>query len=617
MSSQAGESWYRETYEHLPIPYQLLDPRGHLVTVNDVWLEMLGYSASEVEDRWFGDFLTTESQDRFTEALARIKNEGEACDVRVGLVRRDGTVVTADYSGRAVRDEGGGFLRAHGCLQVATTSALPPSLFDAANADLSYILASTGEMFAYYDTQLCVRWANRAAADSVGSPVKGLIGRHCYEIWHQRPTPCDGCPVLEAMETRQPQEGEATTPDGRTFLLRSYPVFDEQGTVVGMTEFGQDITERKQVEEALRRSELQYRTTIDALGEMIHVVGQDMKITLVNASFARWCQRLGIDGDPLGRTVFEMFSFLPPHVREEYTHVFETGASLVTEETTRIGGEQIVTETHKAPVLENGKVTQVVTVVRDITDRKQAQEEAQRHLAELAHVARLNTMGEMASALSHELSQPLEAIAAYTQGCIRRLRSAHSDAHELIEPMEQAGRQAQRAGQIIRRLRAFVRRTDPHRSTVDINELVCEAAALDEADARQANVSLHFELAKDLPLVLADPIEIEQVVLNLLRNGIEAIGATEPGQRRLVVKTSRLADKRVEVAVADTGGGLPPTLQDRVFEPFVTTKPTGMGMGLSISRSIIESHGGRLWVTPNPERGVTFHFSLPVVPPKR
>ncbi|HUW84903.1 MAG TPA: PAS domain-containing protein [Phycisphaerae bacterium] len=617
MNSQAGESWYREAYEQLPIPYQLLDPRGHLVTVNDVWLQMLGYSASEVEDRWLGDFLTSESHDRFTDALARIKDEGAAHDVRLHLVRKDGTIVSADYSGRAAWDESGRFTRAHGCLQVATTSALPPELVDAANADQSYILASTGELFAYYDTQLRIQWANKAAAASAGLPLKDLLGRHCYEIWHGRNAPCDDCPVLEAMRTGQSQDGETTTPDGRTFLLRSYPVFDEQGTVVGLTEFGQDITERKQAADALRRSELQHRTTIDALGDMIHVVGPDMKLTLVNASFACWCRRLGIDGEPLGRTVFEMFPFLPPHVREEYTHVFETGASLVTEETTTIGGEQIVTETHKAPVLEDGKVTQVVTVVRDITNRRRAEEAAQRHLDELAHVARVNTMGEMASALSHELSQPLAAIAAYTQGCIRRLRSAQGDPHEMIEPMEQVTKQAQRAGEIIRRLRAFVRRTDPHRSTVDINELVREGAALDEADVRQANVSLHFDLTPDLPLVLADPVEIEQVVLNLLRNGIEAMDATEPGHRRLVLQTSRSADKHIEVAVADTGRGLPPTLQDRIFEPFVTTKPRGMGMGLSISRSIIEAHGGRLWVTPNAERGVTFHFSLPITQSSR
>jgi signal transduction histidine kinase len=182
--------------------------------------------------------------------------------------------------------------------------------------------------------------------------------------------------------------------------------------------------------------------------------------------------------------------------------------------------------------------------------------------------------------------------------------------------MEQASRQAQRAGQIIRRLRAFVRRTDPHRSTVDINELVREAVTLDEADMRQANVSLHFELAKDLPLVLADHVAIEQVILNLLRNGSEAMAATEPDQRRMVLRTLRSPDEHIEVAVADTGRGLPPKLRDHVFDPFVTTKPTGMGMGLSISRSIIESHGGRLWVTPNPDRGVTFHFSLPIVPTK-
>jgi PAS domain S-box-containing protein len=257
-----------------------------------------------------------------------------------------------------------------------------------------------------------------------------------------------------------------------------------------------------------------------------------------------------------------------------------------------------------------GVITHFISTGRDITERRQAEEQARRHQAELAHVARLSTMGEMASGLAHELNQPLAAITNYSQGCIRRLHGGRATPESLQEALEQVCAQAQRASEIIRRLRNFVRKGEPQRSIVDANVLVREVLALMEPDLRRHQVRLQLELADDLPRVLADPIQVEQVILNLLLNGAEAMSSVAPEQRTLTIRTERAGGDFVAVYVADTGPGLPAEVGEQIFDPFFTTKPTGMGMGLSISRSIVEAHGGALAVLPTPA-GARFRLTLP------
>lgn len=252
-------------------------------------------------------------------------------------------------------------------------------------------------------------------------------------------------------------------------------------------------------------------------------------------------------------------------------------------------------------------------IMTDITERKRAEEQACRRQAELAHVARLNTMGEMASMLAHELNQPLAAIINYTQGCVRRLRSSRGGVDELCAVMEEVRGQAERAGEIIRRLRRFVTKGEPRTAEADINALVHEVAGLAEPEARQNGVEVRLELAQDLALVQVDAIQIQQVILNLVRNAIDAMSGAGLERRILRIRTS-MADSgdEVEVAVSDTGFGVPPDIVEEIFSPFFTTKTKGMGVGLSFSRSLIEAHGGRLGMRPNPDGGATFLFTLPV-----
>jgi C4-dicarboxylate-specific signal transduction histidine kinase len=245
-------------------------------------------------------------------------------------------------------------------------------------------------------------------------------------------------------------------------------------------------------------------------------------------------------------------------------------------------------------------------------ERKRAEQKARQHEAELAHMARLNIMGEMATSLAHELNQPLSAIVNYTHGCVRRLRLRGDSSAELLAVLEQVCAQAERAGEIIRRVRNFVRKQGPQCIPVDINALIREVASFIESDVNRDRIMLRFELAQGLAPVIADKIEIEQVVLNLLRNAIDAIKSAASYRRELILRTEPRGNGTVEVSVSDIGIGIPADMVEQVFEPFVTTKRDGMGMGLSISRSIIDTHGGRLWTEPRPGGGAVFRFTLPI-----
>jgi two-component system, LuxR family, sensor kinase FixL len=250
--------------------------------------------------------------------------------------------------------------------------------------------------------------------------------------------------------------------------------------------------------------------------------------------------------------------------------------------------------------------------IRDLTERQLTEARLQELQTELVHMSRLTAMGEMASALAHELNQPLSAIANYMKGS-RRLLENHQDQNAglLRDAMDKAAEQALRAGDIIRRLRDFVARGESERRVEDVKKLIEEASALALVGAKDKGVRVRFAFAPGLNYVLADKVQVQQVLLNLIRNAIDAMETASV--RELVIATAPAADDMIEISVADTGAGIAPEIAGQLFQPFVTTKSQGMGVGLSISRTIIESHGGSIAPRPNPGGGTIFMFTLPAV----
>ena len=250
--------------------------------------------------------------------------------------------------------------------------------------------------------------------------------------------------------------------------------------------------------------------------------------------------------------------------------------------------------------------------IRDLTERHETQARLHELQAELAHMSRFTAMGEMASTLAHELNQPLTAVATYLNGCARLLdRGAGADLAMLRDGIERAAEQALRAGQIIRRLREFVARGETERRRESLPKLVEEASALALVGERESGVRVDFVFAPECRAVIADKVQVQQVLLNLIRNAMEAMRESE--RRELVVSTVPAMEGMVRISVADTGPGIAPHIMAQLFQPFVTTKSYGMGVGLSVSRTIVEAHGGRLWAEPNPGGGAVFFFTLPCV----
>jgi PAS domain S-box-containing protein len=451
---------------------------------------------------------------------------------------------------------------------------------------------------------------NRHFETVFGMPREAAIGKTPHDLFTAEIADALLANDRRVLSSRQPiQVEEILRPRGedRTFLSVKFPLYDADGAPVGVCGIATDITERKSIEAELRRSEAALSALVENTSEAIWSVDLTGQVRVLNSvTRRRFEERFG---EPFaGRTPSNMPQPLASEFQALYARAF-AGERVQIERSfeERDGRHYYLTSVH--PIIESGVVTGATVFSSDITELKRAEELARQRQAELAHVLRLGTMGEMAAGLAHEINQPLGAIANYAQGCARRLRAGSIDSAALLPVVEEIAGEALRAGEIIRRLRDLVRKESPQQDAVDVNGLVRDSMRRIEPEARKLGVHVQLDLAADLPLVACDGIQIEQVLLNLLLNGVEAVQTSGNGDRTLAVRTAAKGDG-VEVAICDSGIGIPEPPTD-VFAPFFTTKPNGLGMGLSISRSIIEAHGGELSAVRNPDHGSTFRFTLP------
>jgi two-component system sensor kinase FixL len=383
--------------------------------------------------------------------------------------------------------------------------------------------------------------------------------------------------------------------------------------------FIRDITGRKHAEEQLRRSESELRLAQELanLGNyVLHMDGDEP-----DYYSPQLFRILGIPqgsahisgGDYFDRWVHPADR---PRVIEAFRHLNSPGVALDIEYQIVLqdGRQRHLHHIAQAVVDEAGRVVKQVGTIHDITDRRHAEDEARQLQERLTHFSRLSTMGEMAAGLAHEINQPLSAIATYAQACQRFLKQPEPDLADVLAALEQINTQALRAGEVIRRLRNFVKNREVKREAVECGRLLDDLRTLAETDARLHNIRLRIDAQEGLPTVYADPIQLQQVVLNLVRNAIDAMADAPEERREVMLTTRRSAEGEVEITVADHGSGLAPEATEHLFNPFFTTKSGGTGLGLAISKSIVRAHGGRLWHTPNEDSGARFHFTLPVAP---
>ncbi|MBR0824469.1 PAS domain S-box protein [Bradyrhizobium manausense] len=400
---------------------------------------------------------------------------------------------------------------------------------------------------------------------------------------------------------------------GQWIRARAGLIRDDAGAARHLSGIFLDVGEEKQVEEALRTRESHLRSILQTIPDAMIVIDGQGIIQLFSTAAER------LFGYPEREAIGKNVSILMPEP-DKSRHDGYIARYRTTRDPHIIGIGRIVTGKRRDGTtfpmhlsigeMQSGGEPYFTGFVRDLTEHQQTQARLQELQSELVHVSRLSAMGEMASALAHELNQPLAAISNYMNGSRRLLAgSADPNVAKIESAMDRAAEQAVRAGQIIRRLRDFVARGESEKRVESLSKMIEEAGALGLAGAREQNVQLRFNLNPEADLVLADRVQVQQVLVNLFRNALEAM-AQSP-QRELVVINSRIPDDMIEVVVSDSGSGFQDDVIPNLFQTFFTTKETGMGVGLSISRSIIEAHGGRMWAESNASGGATFRFTLP------
>jgi two-component system sensor kinase FixL len=413
---------------------------------------------------------------------------------------------------------------------------------------------------------------------------------------------------IEHFETRRRRKDGAIIDVSLTIS----PVWDDVGRLIGASKVARDITATKRAHAEREEHAAHLRSVLDSIPDAMIVIDDKGVMRSFSATAGRLFGYAAAEA--VGRNVSIL---MPSPYREQHdaylARYFATGEKKV------IGRGRVVVGLRKdgstfpmelaVGEMIFGGSRSFTGFMRDLTERQETQQRMQDMQAELIHMSRFTAMGEMASTLAHELNQPLTAVASYLNGC-RRLLDGTESVHNLMlrDAIDRAADQALRAGQIIRRLRQFVARGESERQVESLRRLIEEASALALVGVKQTGVHVSFVFDPRADWVLADKVQIQQVILNLMRNAIEAMHETE--RRELTISTAEQPNGMVEIRVADTGTGIAPEIASQLFHPFVTTKLHGMGVGLSICRTIIESHGGKLWADPNPEGGTIFRLTL-------
>jgi PAS domain S-box-containing protein len=424
-----------------------------------------------------------------------------------------------------------------------------------------------------------------------------------------------------AVATGQPMESEIrlrrADGDFRYLLVRNVPLRNSQGHIVKWYGTGIEIEDRKRAEAQLRRneaylreSEEKWRDVFDNNPTMYFIVDASGKIIEVNPFGA---DQLGYKvAELLGQDVLALFDETDHEaIQRNIANCFAQLGQPMSWEARKIcknGTVLRVRETAKAVSRARGPI--ILIACEDTTEQKNAEEALRHALADLAHANRVSTMGELTASLAHEVSQPISAAITNADACLRWLTRDEPDLDHAREAAAKSVKDGRLAGDIIQRIRQLFKRGAPERDWVDVNDVIQEMLVLTRGQAKQYSIAVRVELATRLPPVLGDRVQLQQVMMNLIINSIDALKDVE-GTRELAIQSRQLEDGRVLVSVSDTGVGLPPNHADKVFNAFFTTKPHGIGMGLRISCSIIESHGGRLWAAENPPRGAKFSLTLP------
>ena len=619
---QRSERELREVIETIPSMAWSAAPDGSADFFNQRWLAYAGLTAGQAQGWGWTVAVHPDDLNALVDYWREIMVSGQSGEVEARLRRFDGVYRWFLFRATASLDDNGRVVKWYGTNTDIEERKRAEQALRRSEAYLAEAqrLTLTGSCAIDGASREILYWSEEMFRLFAFDPQQGLP---TWDQWVQRIHPEDRDKFRMAGDRTFLEkvhcdvEFRIVTPDGTVKQIHGigHPVLSGNGELVQVVGTMVDVTERRRGEESLRRNE----SYLAQAQRLAHVGSWAWDATGRNAVYVseEWCRIYGFDpkdGMPsweqrlqrvhpedrarfqltIDRAVVEKsdydieFRILLPHTPARYIH--------------SVG----------RPVLgPSGELVQFVGVSMDVTESKQAEQEHERlrqELANLAHLNRVRTMGELTASLAHEIKQPIGAAVTNAEACVRSLDRAQPDIGEAREAALEMAKDARRAAEIIDRVRSLYQKGSSQLETIEVNEVIGEMVVMLQNEADRHSVRMRTELAEELPKVMADRVHLQQILMNLMLNGIEAMLDTSG---ELTIKSKLADDGQLLISVTDTGVGLPTENAGQVFDPFFTTKSQGTGLGLAITRSIVESHGGRIWASANPGRGATFSFTLP------
>jgi len=604
--------------QHLPVSAWTLEPDGTPDFVNQVWLEFTGQTPDFVRSHPEAWMTAVHPEDREIAAKSFWdgvhSGQGFAFETR-SLRALDGTYRWHLQQAVALRDAEGKVLKFVGTTTNIDDQKRAQEELRASESSLRKIVDSIPGFICTLSPTGEIQQVNRPLLDYFGKTLEEMKAWRFNNVLHPDELPLITEEFTKSITTGRPFDVEVRLrrADGvyRWFQDSALPLRDTDGRIASWYVLVTDIDDRKRAQEELQASESNFRKIVDSIPGLICTMSPTGEVQQLSRPVLDY---FGKTPEEIGAWRFNDVVHPDdlPRITEELTKSLTTGMPFDAEvRLRRADGVFRRFQDSGLPVRDiDGIITGWSFLITDIDDRKRTEEELRQARGNLARINRVTTMGELAASLAHEINQPISGAVINASVCLRKLAHDKPNIDELRVAADRMLRDAQRAAEIVRRIRSQFEKDAPNRELVDVNEIIQETVALLSGEAVRYNISTRMELAADLPQIAGDRVQLQQVTMNLIVNGIEAMKDVD-GKREIIIKSQQGEREQILVSFCDSGIGFPPQLAEQIFDPFYTTKPHGTGMGLRISRSIIESHDGRMWAESAAGCGATFHFNLP------